>query len=333
MKDIVLFIENSGYLKYTLPYIEIIEDLDIEYHIFSLETSEELGYKNDKVSYFKNKAELNESLRTLSCKCFITTTPGVGNFYFKKSKVSPKFNRPKYIYFFHSLNSPNENYSKNSFNGFDLVFSPNKIISDQLSLIVNTKKTEIVTAGYQYLNREINTKIDTANKALIAPSWGKNNYFSENYTVYLYDLVKNLEDLGLEVFLRPHTMDIENFARLKNTQNFSFYTNDNIAYNQFEYLITDWSGIALEFFYSNKKTVGFLDTPKKIRRSLKKSEFGINLIENEIRGKIGPVLNYKNPNLTSMLNFKYKKSDYIDSLFNPKFDKDLVKKTLVKILD
>ncbi len=333
MKDIVLFIENPGYLKYTLPYIEIIEDLDVEYHIFSLETSEELGYKNDKVSYFKNKAELNESLRSLSCKCFITTTPGVGNFYFKKSKVSPKFNRPKYIYFFHSLNSPNENYSKNSFNGFDLVFSPNKVISDQLSLIVNTKKTEIVTAGYQYLNKNTNTKLETSNKILIAPSWGKNNYFSENYKVYLYDLVTNLEDLGLEVLLRPHTMDIENFVRLNKSQNFKFYTKNNIDYSLFEYLITDWSGIALEFFYTNKKTVGFLDTPKKIRRRLKKSEIGINLIENEIRGKIGPVLNFKSPNLDNLLHFNYKESEYIDSLFYPKFDKHLVKKTLLKILN
>ena len=55
----------------------------------------------------------------------------------------------KYIYFFHSLNSPNENYSKNSFNGFDLIFSPNQVISEQLSYLVNLKTTEIVTTGYQ----------------------------------------------------------------------------------------------------------------------------------------------------------------------------------------
>ena len=128
-------------------------------------------------------------------------------------------------------------------------------------------------------------------------------------------------------------MDIENFVRLNKSQNFKFYTKNNIDYSLFEYLITDWSGIALEFFYTNKKTVGFLDTPKKIRRRLKKSEIGINLIENEIRGKIGPVLNFKSPNLDNMLHFNYKESEYIDSLFYPKFDKHLVKKTLLKILN
>ena len=78
---------------------------------------------------------------------------GIGNFYFPKSKNFPKKNRPKYIYFFHSLVSPNENYVEKSFSGFDYILSPNKLITDQLKYLVKDKSTQIFTVGYQYLRK------------------------------------------------------------------------------------------------------------------------------------------------------------------------------------
>lgn len=333
MKDLVIFIENAGYLKYTRPYIKIIEDLEIDYQIFSLESSKQLGFEKNKVLYFDNKTELNKKLKSLSCKCFITTTPGIGNLYFNKSKVHPKSSRPKYVYFFHSLVSPNENYSKKSFSGFDLVFSPNEVISSQLKFLVNVKETEIVTVGYQHLNGNNYSSYETTNNILIAPSWGKNNLFSKIYENYLLNLVANLKDLNLEVFLRPHIMDQDNLTRLKDKQNFNFYTDEKINYSLFEYLITDWSGISLEFFYATNKTVAFIDTPKKIRRKLKNSELDIDLVENKVRNRLGPILDYRNPDLQSMINFEYMDSEYIDSLYNPKFNKDIVKEKLFKLLN
>ena len=69
------------------------------------------------------------------------------------------------------------------------------------------------------------------------------------------------------------------FVTDKDLSNLETYTN----------LITDFSGIALEFFYLTGRPVLFLDVTKKIKRKLKKKEKDLNLIENDMRNIIGKV--------------------------------------------
>ena len=60
--------------------------------------------------------------------------------------------------------------------------------------------------------------------------------------------------------------------------------------HSYEYLITDYSGIALEFFYLTGRPIIFLDVPKKIKRKIpvfSKEEKNYLLIENEMRNVIG----------------------------------------------
>ena len=64
---------------------------------------------------------------------------------------------------------------------------------------------------------------------------------------------------------------------------------DLINLEDYKYLITDFSGIALEFFYLTKRPIIFLDVSKKIKRKLNKKEKEFNLIENDMRTIIGDV--------------------------------------------
>ena len=333
MADLIIFIENKNYKHFTLPYLNIIKNMKIEFKIFSLEKLKIEGVSDNNIVVFKDRNALNKALINLQCKIFLTTTPGIGNTYFRKSKIYPKKNRPKYVYFFHSLVSPNENYIKNSFNGFDIIFSPNDLISEQIQFLVNTKKTEIITVGYQFLQKLSKNVNNNLKNILLAPSWGENNIFSPRFKQIFDELISKLTKNKHSVYLRPHPMDKENIEIIKDNTNIDFYLDTDINYEKFNYLITDWSGISLEYFYTTRNPVGFIDTPKKIRRKLSKAEKKIELIESEVRNKIGPVIDLHNLDLSSLFDFNYQKSEYIELLFHPEFKKDIVEYKLFKIMN
>jgi len=324
--NFVVFIENKSYLHFTLPYLEVLKNIGIEFSIWTLEDLKHADISNVDVKVLQNKQELNKFMSNLNSDYFLTTTPGIGNYYFPKSKIYPKKLRPKYIYFFHSLVSPNENYVDKSFRGFDYIFSPNLVISNQLKYLINDKDTQVYTVGYQYLNQNLNQNYNNLNSGnvLIAPSWGKNNLFSEENNHRLVKLVDNLEVNELKVYLRPHPMEINTIKRLEEKIKFNLHLSDIVDFTNFDYLITDWSGISLEYFYSTNNPVGFVNTIKKQRRKLKKSEINLKLIENQIINKIGPKLDLDEMDIDKLLNFQYNSSQYINSLYEPVFDKQNV---------
>ena len=332
MRDIVFFIESKNYLAFSIPYLNILKKLNLNIEIYTLEDFSIPNFHDSNIKVFNSKNELNKNLLGLQCKNFFTTTPGIGNVYFPKSKVFPKNNRPKYFYFFHSLVSPNENYIENSFKGFDYILSPNEIITNQLYFLIKEKKTFVHTVGYQYLNlgsKVINTDFKNV---LLAPSWGINNLFSEFHRSNLNNLIEKLISNNLKVYVRPHPMDIEVLNILKNYENIELYLKEKVNHANFDFVITDWSGISLEYFYARHKPVGFVNTEKKKRRKLGKNEMNIELIENKIIEKIGPKIDLNQPDISNLLNFQYEKSDYIESLYLPRFDEENVKNLLSKLL-
>ena len=95
-------------------------------------------------------------------------------------------------------------------------------------------------------------------------------------------------------------------------------TND-INFRNFDCLITDCTGLSLEFFYSTRNVVELI--LQKIKRKLKRVREKLNLVENMVRNKIGPILDVENLDLELLFNFQYQKSEYIEKLFLPEFPK------------
>ena len=185
---------------------------------------------------------------------------------------------------------------------------------------------------YQNLKRCDKNSRDT-NNVLIAPSWGQDNLFSDNFNKQFLNLIEILQNSEKKIFLRSHPMDIEHVTKLRENKNTNLYLPNKIDFQKFDYLITDWSGISLEYFYSTKKIVGFLDTPKKIKRKLRNKELQLDLIENMIRNRIGPVIDLNNIDINVLFDFEYKVSDYIESLFSPEFQSKNVEEVLSNIFN
>lgn len=285
------FIEGQEHLRFVESYIHIIKDLGYQTKVTSLEKLEFHRKIPDLKIEILMKDKLREYFKNLSSDWLFTTTPGVGSYYFPKSKKSFKNNGTQYVYLFHSLVSPNEIYIKNSFKKFDFIFSPNEIITQQLKF-VTSKNTKIYTLGYPVLNyyKEVSTpnKIPTI---LIAPSWGKDSFLFDNN--FMQQLIIYLSKQNQKIVLRPHPMHLEKIKEDSQIHNFGLEIdiNKNLNYlKDVTLLVTDWSGISLEYYHTTKNPTIFIDTKKKIRRKKTKKEHELDLIEEKIRNIIGTTI-------------------------------------------
>jgi|TARA_B100001250_G_scaffold330274_1_gene295140 hypothetical protein len=321
MKKAIFFIEGIEHLRFVKPYLYLFEKYKLNIEVVSFE---DLQIENTKTKIISKK-DFNEYCINLNAEYLITTTPGVGNSYFLKSKVFPKSRRPKYIYVFHSLVSPNEAYSRRSFVGFDYIFSPNEIITNQLKFLTKDR-TKIFTTGYPLLTNKyyFEEKLKTnMKKILIAPSWGEFNLFKD------IDLLKNLLEicgLNYEIYLRPHPMEKLNINSFESFNNVQIDLNKDMkSLVYYDYLITDWSGIGIEYsILTNKKTI-YLNTVKKKRKKLSFSEKKLVLIEDEIRKTAGIEIKLEKLNdINKYLDSDITISDnsYINSIKEPEFNSD-----------
>ena len=160
---IIFFIEDLSHFRFVEKIFQYFAKNNYEITVLSFENP--FGsrvYNNEKINLIILKNDLEQ--------------------------IRPREDRPKYLYFFHSLVSPNEMYIKNSFKGFDYIFSPSNIISEQLKPLVGSK-AKIFTTGYLLFDeikpRDESTTFDS--KVLIAPTWGEDG---------VNEIVSNLDKLA-----------------------------------------------------------------------------------------------------------------------------------------
>ncbi len=288
--EIVFFSEGNQHTRFFEPLLDyLIKNNQNKITLITLDETDEL-IKDNKFSRKlvpKNNIEKIKILKNIEADYFITTTPGIGHSYFPKSKIVPSDRRPKYVYIFHSLVSPNEMYLKNSFKNYDLIFAPSEKIKRQLSTLVS-KNTKILVSGYFLFDSQSshqNTIGDSKN-ILIAPTWGNDGLITN------LDKLEALSNLYAEhkykLTIRPHPMTFLDKILIKKLEKFNLDTSNEVKnFGIYDFLITDFSGIALEYYFFTRKPTLFIESNKKIKRKIKKAEFKFSLIENEMQEIIG----------------------------------------------
>ena len=328
--SITFFIEGQEHLRFVLSYILICRDLGFEIEVISLE-SLDLDISDVEIKIIE-QSNLRESFKNIRTDWLFTTTPGVGSFYFPKSKKGFINKRTKYVYLFHSLVSPNEVYLDKSFEKFDVILSPNRLITEQLKY-VTSKNVKTFTVGYPALNQyKENTKFTNKKTVLIAPSWGEESFLLDHK--FMEKLVKSMSKIYDKIIIRPHPMHLAMLQKQKKFKNpkISYDFDKNLDYlNDIQMLVTDWSGISLEYYFLTNNKLIFIDGTKKIRRKLSKQEKGIELIEDKIRNIIGTIIS-KNEDLgnvlTKNISISHKEKIFMEALFNPKFVNNDVKEII-----
>lgn len=221
---------------------------------------------------------------THKIKFLITSTPDLDNSFFKKSK----YNLTKYIYIQHSPLSLTKIYDEKAFLFFDAVQVVNVFQYEELKKInqIYKKKIKPFKSKYLFLNEKISQKKSKEEKkVLIAPTWHTN--------FYELDLHKKLKKIfdqeGINYTLRPHPMSFKkeeiSINELKK-DNINFDTNNELDFKKYSHLITDWSGIFVEYSIINKKFSILINTKQKIRNinSNKFPDLPIEILARDILG-------------------------------------------------
>jgi len=271
----VFYSEKLPYQKYFITLIRALSENNKTIIYLSSDIDDFIYDKNVRNYYIGNGSVLYFVFLIISARNLIVTVPDLGNNFIKKTK-----NVDNYIYLFHAANSSHKQFTKNSFDNYDTIFCNGPYQNKELRYLEkynNKNKKLLINSGYLYFDYLKNkANIFKKNKSiLIAPSWNysKKNFFTQTCS----KLIKQLLINGSEVILRPHPEHYKRYKKTielilyenKNDKNFFIdYEADNIkSMNESKVLITDCSGIALEYLFTYKKPIIYFTKYAKIHNN------------------------------------------------------------------
>ena len=306
-RSIVFYSENESY---TVHFEKLIEELTDVHHltvcyVTSSKDDPILNSSNTKILsfYIGDGTARTNFFINLKADILVMTMPDLQTFHIKRSKV----HNVHYVYVFHSMVSTHMIYRKNAFDSFDTIFCVGKHHVNEISK--NEKKyglssKKLVEFGYEKLEQlmdevEKNSKIKSIEKnnrtILVAPSWGTNGLIETRGD----EIIQKLLDSGYDVILRPHPMTYKKSQKtIKNIEK-KFHKNIHFKLeldirnsNSFflsDCMISDWSGVAIEYAFALEKPVLYVDIPKKINNH-DYNDLEIIPLEEKIRSQIGAII-------------------------------------------
>ncbi len=305
-KEIVFYAEHEGYY----PNFEgVINVLTEEYnkticYVTSDSDDPILKSDNAKIKPFYIRKLLTMFLGFLKCRVCVMTMTDLNQFHVKRS-----INPVHYVYIFHSLVSTHMLYLPGAFDFYDSILCTGPYMINEIhkyEKLHELPAKRLIEAGYYRLERiynnyqkyiEENKDSSETNKhtVLIAPSWGTDNIIESCGL----QLVEILLDNNFAVIVRPHPETVrrsqellENLqSRFENNPDFklelSVVTDDSLFKS--DILISDLSGIVLEYAFGTGRPVLFIDVPPKIRNE-NYSELDIEPLELSIRSRVGELI-------------------------------------------
>ena len=291
----IFYSENKSYQKYSYQLIKLL----------ARKYPDEVCYVssdiNDKIISFKtknlfigNNLLMKYFFTNIKAENLILTLTDLDNHIIKKTK-----NIKKYIYFFHAPVSTTKSYTAGAFDNYDIILCNGNYQIDEIrkrEFFQKNKKKELIKSGYfyfDYLKENLNHQ-KIPNEILIAPSWNYNqeNFMNKNIEIIIDEALNK----GFKVRYRPHP---ENFKRSKNILDAykkKFINNDFILDDSAENitsmenakcLITDNSGIAIEYILLLKRPVLYFEDFQKIHNTEYKKFDDLIAIEDKIKDLFG----------------------------------------------
>ena len=350
-KRIVFYAENLASFNH---YKLLIEQLT---NIQKITICYVTSAKNDKIFQMKNP-DINafyigegtartKFFLTLKATILIMDMPDLERFHIKKSKIHPVH----YVYLFHSIFSSHTYLRKGALDDFDTIFCVGQHHIDEIretEKIYNLKQKNLIKYGYGRLDQLLAERekyhFDKNERLIIiAPSYGKSNLLE----ICGIELIKILLEHNYQLILRPHFRILKDSKKLIDKIEKKFSENKNFVlvrdvikpedFHSSICMITDWSGIGLEYSFTTKNKVFFIDVPQKIINS----EFrflSIEPIEKSIRSKIGRVISPRELKLIPELILEKNESPKIESImkstvFNVKKSAETGANFLRKMID
>jgi len=306
---IVFYSENKNYLKYSYLLIETFSKIYPNKILYASSSKDDyidnLSVKNLYVGrgfflqYFFLKIKANN---------FFLTTTDMGNNILKKTK-----NIDRYIYYFHSAVSTLRAYTSKAFDNYDIILCNGDYQVKEIKKrenLNNLKKKKIIKNVYlyfDYLKKNLNFN-EKSDEILIAPSW---NYDEKNFINEDFEkIIEKLLYYNYKVRFRPHPEHFKRslafLNRIKNKfKSENFYYDENIeninSMEKAKCLITDNSGIAIEFTLILKKPTLYYESKNKIHNSEFKKYKSLENFEDNVKKYFGFKFKYDEINQINLL--------------------------------
>jgi len=304
-RSIVFYAENEASMNhFRLLISELTEEKNLQIcYVTSVKNDPIFSSKNENIIrfYIGDGTARTKFFLTLKAKILIMDMPDLQTFHIKRSKVYPVH----YVYIFHSMFSTHSYLRKGALDNYDTIFCVGKHHEKEIRATeerYGLKEKKLIEYGFGRLDTLLQEKqkfrdtyTEDKNLILITPTYGKKNLLQ----ICGKELIEILLKADFTVMLRPHFRIFKDSKKLINSiiENFGNHPNfilekgviPSDKFHNSKCLITDWSGISLEYAFTFERPVVFIDTPKKTLNP-DSGDITMNPIEISIREKIGHVV-------------------------------------------
>ena len=231
---------------------------------------------------------------TIKAENLFLTLTDLNNNILKKTK-----NIKNYIYYFHSPVSTTKVYTSGAFDHYDTILCIGDYQIQEIQhreIIKKLPQKKLIKNGYfyfDYLNKKKNIK-KIPQSILIAPSWNYNEKYFINEA--FLSITNTLLKKNYNVIFRPHPEHIKRSMHIlkkikKNIDNKKFIydlNSENLeSMENAKCLITDNSGIAIEYSLLFKRPVLYLVDKEKLHNSDLSDYTNLVNFEEDIKDKFG----------------------------------------------
>jgi len=308
-RSIIFYAENEAsmnHFRLLISELTEIKNLQICY-VTSVKNDPIFSSKNKNILpfYIGDGTTRTKFFLTLKTKILIMDMPDLDRFHIKRSKVYPVH----YIYIFHSMFSIHSYLREGALDNYDTIFCVGEHHKKEIRATeerYGLKEKKLIEYGFGRLDtlmweKKKFQKTDMKNKnlVLITPTYGENNLLK----ICGKDLIKILLQEGFTVMLRPHYKILKDSKKLINSIIESFGNNPDFIleegiipsekFHNSKCMISDWSGISLEYAFTFERPVILIDLPKK-NLNPNSGDIPMEPIEISIREKIGHVVSPNN---------------------------------------
>ncbi len=279
-KHLVFYSEKSGYYRNYQGIIDqILARSNIIIHYVTSDPKDiifELEKDQPRIkAYYIGETRLITLMMKMDADIVVMTMPDLESYHIRRSYVRKDI---EYIYVFHALVSTHMIYRKGAFDHYDTIFcvGPHHVREiRETERLCGLPEKRLVEVGYpllddlliQYGGRE---KDQDRPQILIAPSHHEGNIMDSCLEAILTEL------LGRDwtLIVRPHPQYVrrnpgrveELRRRYAGQENLIFETDfsSNKSLYTSDVLITDWSGISMEYAFVTHNPCVFINTPMKV---------------------------------------------------------------------
>ena len=298
-KHLVFYSERSGFYRYYRDIIGILlKKTSVRIHYVTNDPKDqifELAKTEPRIlPYYISVKKMVTLMMRLECDICVMTTPDLDNYYLKRSLMKKDI---EYVFVPHDPASAHMAFREHALDHFDTVFMTGPHIRDEVRAaekLYGTKEKTLVEFGYPLMDelvegcRSLPQQKDSPAQILIAPSWQEDNLLDS----VVDDLIASLYGAGYKVIVRPHPEYAkrwpEKLQQLKERHAteegerlvFEYDFSSSSSVYSSDLLVTDWSGIGIEFGLATGKPVLFVNTKMKVENP---NWEAIGIVPQEIR--------------------------------------------------